>query len=153
MKTKQILTACLISVSASINAAISHLVVEQKSGEKYVFLLNDKPVISFAGSDLVVNGNKETSYTISSIKNYHFEENLSNQEQMAQSIQIATNEDGQIEVSNMEEGTDVVLLSSTGAVLSKTKANTNGAAYISLPLQNGVYIISAGKKSFKIVKN
>ena len=69
MSIKRIIatSATLLLGLMSINAAATHLTVELKAGNKYSFLLADKPVITFSNGDLVVNGDAETSYSIDGV--------------------------------------------------------------------------------------
>ena len=46
------------------NATAQYMTVELKSGDKFSFLLEDNPVVTFKKGDLVVNGNAETSSVI-----------------------------------------------------------------------------------------
>ena len=67
------LCGCLVCV----NAKKQYMTIEQKSGEKFSFLLDENPEITYSDGNLVVNGNAITSYAISSVKNYHFTETAS----------------------------------------------------------------------------
>lgn len=155
MKLKQILTVCLVSSSVFLNAAVTHLTVELKSGDKFNFLLAEKPVITFKGGELVVNANAQTAYSIADILNYHFTEGEQSGVELQQPdlLQLVAVDEQHIGVRNAEPGATISLCSATGVVLVAENANAEGVATLQLPQQKGVYILTTGKKSIKIVKN
>lgn len=138
----------------SLNAAPTHLTVELTIGNKYNFLLADKPVITFDNGALVVNGDAETSYSIEGVKNFHFSEgDASKAESMsAGDIRIISLDNSTIQVQNLEKSTLVTLVNVAGSVLSSVAADVEGSATVSLPQTKGVYILTAAGKSFKIIK-
>lgn len=164
LKSKKILTMSIkriIATSAtlllglmSINAAATHLTVELKAGNKYSFLLADKPVITFSNGDLVVNGDAETSYSIDGVKNFHFTEgDASGVESLSVGdIRIVSLDNATIQVQNLEKSSVVTLVNVSGVVLSSVKADAEGYATVSLPQAKGVYVLSVGAKSFKIIR-
>lgn len=156
MNIKRIIatSATLLLGLMSLNAAATHLTVELKVGNKYSFLLADKPVITFAGGDLVVNGDAETSYSIDGVKNFHFTEgDASGVESLsAGDIRIISLDDATIQVQNLDKSSVVTLVNVSGVVFSSVKADAEGSATVSLPQAKGVYILSVGTKSFKIIR-
>ena len=156
MSIKRIIatSATLLLGLMSINAAATHLTVELKAGNKYSFLLADKPVITFSNGDLVVNGDAETSYSIDGVKNFHFTEgDASGVESLSVGdIRIVSLDNATIQVQNLEKSSVVTLVNVSGVVLSSVKADAEGSAIVSLPQAKGVYILSVGSKSFKIIR-
>ena len=147
-------SATLLLGLMSLNAAATHLTVELKAGNKYSFLLADKPVITFAGGALVVNGDAETSYSIEGVKNFHFTEgDASGVETLSSGdIRILSLDDATIQVQNLEQKSLVTLVNVSGVVFSSVSADAEGSATVSLPQAKGVYILTAGGKSFKVIK-
>ena len=71
---KKTLILLLLSLGAIyVNANVKYMTIEQKNGERLSFLLADNPEITYnEEKQLVVNGNAETSFVLSDVKNYHF---------------------------------------------------------------------------------
>jgi hypothetical protein len=55
-------------------------------------------------------------------------------------------------VQNAQPNLTVSLVSISGSVLSQTKADADGKATISMPNTAGVYVLSTGNQSFKIIR-
>ncbi|MBQ0029172.1 MAG: hypothetical protein KBT32_01895 [Bacteroidales bacterium] len=152
MKLKQILTASLLCFSAGLYAASTHLTVELLAGEKYEFLLADKPVVTFAGMELVVNGSETTSYTIAGVKNFHFSEHPTDADQHLNAIQIVALDGDQLEIRNVNAGLTVALYAANGVLWAESKAGEDGAVRFTLPQQNGIYVLKSGNTSIKVIK-
>lgn len=135
------------------SAAVQYMTVEQKSGAKYSFLLSEKPVVTYTDGNLVVNGEASTSYAISGVKNYHFtESDLTGVETTdAEMLRIITDETTVL-VENAPVGASVTLLNAVGSNLAATTADQGGTASIALPSTKGVYILTVGRHSFKIIR-
>ncbi len=144
------LIALLLGIMA-LNAAVTHLTVELKAGNKYNFLLADKPVITFSNGELVVNGNAETSYSIDGVKNFHFTEgeNTAAETISAGDIRIVSIDNATIQVQNLEASSLVTLVNIYGQVLTSVNADSEGVATVKLPETKGVYVLTAAKKSLK----
>lgn len=138
----------------SASATVQYMTVEQQSGEMYSFLLKDNPEITYENGNLVVNGSASTSYAISGVKNYHFtESDLTKVENLSvETLRIVSLDDATIEVQNASANAKVVLINANGAMQSINTANADGTATVNLPNQKGVYVLSVGNKSFKIIR-
>ena len=140
--------------SMCANAAAQYMTVEQKNGEKFSFLLDDKPVITYSNGDLVVNGSTATSYAISGVKNYHFTENdqsgVVNLD--ADVLRIVSVDENTVRVENASAGLQVVLYDAKGVQVLDAVADQAGVATVGLHDKKGVYVLSVGKKSFKLIR-
>ena len=147
-------SAALLLGMMQVNAEANYLTVELKAGNKYSFLLEEKPVVTFSSGNLVVNGNSETSYAIEGVKNFHFTEGEVTSAQALSSgeIRIISLDNATIKVENIEKGSIVTLVNVSGMVISSTKADSNGTTTIGLPQAKGVFILSVAGKSIKIIK-
>lgn len=156
MNIKSIISAsaALIMSVMTLNAEPTHLTVELQSGSKYDFLLADKPVITFSSGDLVVNGDASTSYSIEGVKNFHFSNGeATNVESLsAGDISIISLDNATIQVKSLESSALVTLVNIYGSVMAAETANSEGVATIKLPETKGVYILTAAKKSFKVIR-
>ena len=155
--TKKALTLLLLSCGALYaNAEVKYMTVEQKTGEKYGFLLEDNPIITYSDGNLVVNGNAETSYAISSVKDYHFtekDETATCLERIdANELRILNIDKRTIRVENAPASAPIQIVGANGIVWMATTTDKAGTATIQLPLQKGVYILSVGKQSLKLIR-
>lgn len=154
--------AALLIGAMHLHAAVSHLTVELKSGSKYSFLLANKPVVTFKTGDLVINNNSETSYAIEGVKNFHFtesdettpvdESSSKNESSFQGDIRIISLDDATIQIDHLAPLSDVKLVTVMGRLISSQSANSDGSAVVSLPQTQGIYILSLGTKSFKIIR-
>lgn len=140
--------------SALLYADATYVTVELKSSEKYSFKLNEKPVITFENGDLVVNGDALTSYAISGVKNFHFNESDETGTEVLDenTIGICRVDENTIMVQRAAQSAVVSLISAKGVVLSSQTSDVAGNAIVSLPSAKGVYILNVGNKSFKVIR-
>ena len=158
---KRTITALsLVCLALGIHAESKYLTVEMKEGAKVSFLLADNPVITYQSGSLVVNKDAKTTYAFESVKNYHFTENNEGssggttkvEANSSRPLQIAWIDNETVEVQNAQPNLTVSLVSINGSVLSQTKADADGKATISMPNTAGVYVLSTGNQSFKIIR-
>lgn len=136
------------------NAAVQYMTVEQKSGEKFSFLLKDKPVVTYKDGALVVNGSATTSYAIDGLRNYHFTEGNETEvkEEVANVLRVVNRDDNSLSLENAPAGVKVTLVSVNGIVVATSKVDLDGTATILLPSEKGVYVLTIGNQSFKIIR-
>lgn len=153
MYFKKLLSAGLLFVSMAIQASDMQLVVELNSNAKYKFLLANQPVVTFDKGNLVVNGEEATSYEITGVKNCHFESEITEAKSVAvNELQIIYVDENTIRVQNAISNAPVSILSVSGVVFSNQNADDSGETVLNLPTQKGVYVITVGDKSFKVVR-
>ena len=145
---------CLFVAALSANAAVGYMTIEKKSGEKFSFMLMEKPVVTFVSGNLVVNGNAQTSYAIAEVRNYHFTENdLTGVANLSSEVfRIATYEDGSLQVQNAAAFSDVSIVNMNGVVVSSARTDATGSASINLSNLKGIYILSVGNQSVKLIR-
>ena len=153
MRKRLMTSTVLLCGALCASAAVQYMTVEKKSGEKYSFLLKDNPVVTYKGGELVVNGSASTSYAIAGVKNYHFTEtDLTGVETAGSDMLRITIDENTVLVENASAGAKVGLLSAGGATVAATTANESGSATLSLPSSKGVYVLTVGKQSFKLIR-
>lgn len=147
-------TLSFVTMTLASFAVSNYMTVEMNSGAKISFLLADNPVITYQDDNLVINKDAKTTYSIEDIKNYHFTENDDTKVKMtnANSLVIVWVDDNTIEVQNATPGSEVSLTAVNGMVVSKNKVDLDGKATVKVSNNAGVYIISADKQSFKIIR-
>lgn len=154
MQIKHFLSACLLGLGMTAQAAATHMIVELKSGSKFSFLLKENPVITFSDEEFIVNENESTSYAIDEVKLYYFSEGneTATTLEKAQNLLMVSVGENTVEISNAAAKAHIQLTKANGQILSTTIADEAGAATLQLPKEKGIVILSAGKQSFKIIR-
>jgi hypothetical protein len=144
----------LIGLTLGTYAEVKYMTIEMKNGSKISFLLNDNPVITYQSESLVVNNDAKNTYSFEDVKNYHFTEmDESGVDNLpANDLRIVWVDDETIGVQNALPNSTIAITAINGVVISQTKADADGKATIKMPQKAGVYVISAGKQSFKIIR-
>lgn len=152
------LCGCLVCA----NAKKQYMTIEQKNGEKYSFLLDENPEITYSDGNLIVNENGKnssnaisnitTSFAISSVKNYHFTETVSVDTRSSNELRIVKLSESTIEVQNANSSTKVMLVNINGAIMFESTTNAEGSVTITLPEHKGVYLLSVGSRSLKVIR-
>lgn len=153
MHSKIITTLFSLASAVSI-CACNYMIVEQKNGEKISFLLADKPVLTYHGRNLVINSNSSTTYAIDDIKNYHFGDDVVSLDGtlFSNSLKIINIDRETIEIQNTLPYSDVRLFSSNGVQVLSSKTSKDGHTIVKLPIQQGIYMLTIGSQSFKIIR-
>lgn len=156
---RKTLVLLLLSFGALyVNANVKYMTIEQKNGEKLSFLLAKNPEITFTeDKHLVVNGDTETSFILSDVKNYHFTENdESSTSKLGNTtlngLRIISLDKQTIRIENAPASAQIKIVGVNGISWTDTTADNAGTATINLPQQKGVYVLSVGNQSIKIVR-
>ena len=154
MKKHFLFALSSICLALGIHAESNYMTVELNNGSMISFLLADNPVITYQSESLVINKDEKTSYNFEDVKNYHFtKDNKTKAEDvLSKSLRFIQVDEETIEVQNAQPNTYVILTAINGTTLSKAKVDENGKAIVKLPNQTGVFILSAGIQSFKILR-
>ena len=144
----------LIGLTLGTYAEVKYMTIEMKNGSSISFLLNDNPVITYQSGNLEINKDSKTTYAFDMIKDFHFTETDESGTRMfsADVLRFIWIDNETIEVQNTQPGTVVFLTAINGVVVSKSKADADGKSTVRMPNKTGVYVISAGKQSFKIIR-
>lgn len=153
MRKKLLSLGIFVFGALCANAEMQYMVIEQKTGEKFNFLLDENPIVTYEDGNLVVNGNASTTYAIGDVKNYHFTETSETgvDKQLAESIQIENIDESTILIKSTDSDKPVTLYAVNGAITYTTTTNAEGKATVSLPKQ-GVYVLTIGKQSIKLIR-
>lgn len=149
-----ITTLSLAALTFGAYAEANYMTVEKIDGSKISFLLSSNPVVTYENDNFIVNKDSKTTYSFEDIKNYHFtEDDQSGVETIsANTLKIIWVDDATIEVQNAQIGSVVALTAVSGAVVAKTTADSEGKATVKMPNNAGVYVLSVGSQSFKIIR-
>ncbi|MBO4804497.1 MAG: hypothetical protein J5554_00485 [Paludibacteraceae bacterium] len=154
MLKKCLMILALLYGALSATAAVQYMTIELKSGGKFSFLLADNPIVTYANGDLSVNGSPSTSYAISGVKNYHFtEKNETGLSSVSsETLSIVSLDDNTLGIQNAPASAKAILLTATGVVASTAVVDASGAATLVLPQQKGLYVLSVGELSIKLIR-
>lgn len=130
------------------------LIVHMQGGSKISYVLEDTPVVSFAGENLHVEAAQVSNdHKLADVEKFTFEKSTSLSAVLANECRIIV-KNGIVTLEGLTPSIEVRLSDMQGRMMASTKAGTDGIA--SLPLDNistGVYIVSTTDgKSFKIFK-
>lgn len=154
MVKKLLASLAMACMAIGANAESNYMTVEKINGSKISFLLADNPVITYKDGNLVINKDEKTTYSFDDIKNYHFtEKNETGVESVSSvALRIVWIDDATIEVQNAQPGSVVALTAINGTVVATSKSDAEGKATVKMPNNAGVYVLSAGNQSFKIIR-
>lgn len=148
-----LLTAMLFLPSLLMAGAVQYLVLTRNNTEVAKFSLNDTPVITFSGDDLVVtcNGEEKLKTSMEGLKNSF--------ESVETGIQDIESEEpakprfifGEAILEGLKSGDPITVYTLDGKVVSHTTANANGSATINISnLGKGIFILRTPSQSIKI---
>lgn len=175
MKAKRkllfILAAGLLSGASSVASASSLknpmqadadkqpcLVVKMQAGGESVFFLAGSPkLMYFADSLAVVYDKQQLNFSLKDLKDYHFEERdvtgigkVADQNKQQGEANFAQ---GLALFTQYPVGTKITVFTSNGRQVAKVITDKEGRAQLDLREQPaGVYVITAGQRSFKWLK-
>lgn len=133
------------------------IIVKTKDGGEYKFVLESKSCMSFEGANLTLDqGGVIHTFELTNIKNVTY----GDVQNVTEGIEPAvvntlciSYQDGCVVVSNLKPEEKVTLYSVKGATESMAKADGQGVAKLNITnIAKGIYIISTGNSSHKILK-
>lgn len=141
----------LSSWAEDINAMMLHLA----SGKQVICLLDEKPIVTFSGDELVLTTHmSEVSYQSADVLKFTYlcvDPVSVNEVGVQQSMFSFVG--NSLAVSGAEPDSQIAVYSVDGALVASTKTNKKGAASIVLPEQSGkVYVVKTSVANFKITR-
>lgn len=156
MKRKLLfLVALLLAIVIPRQARASDdvFIVIKTGAEIVAVALADNPVITYANDQLVITtAEKQVEFPVADIMGYSF---LESEPTAIKNIKVdREHKQGMVAFDHLKEGITVMLYNAKGEQVRTTKAQADGTAVIDMHgLAKGVYVIRAGKLSFKIMNN
>lgn len=130
-----------------------NLLIKTKDGNTVAYSLTTRPVVTFAGSDLVLTSTDvEVKYPIANVEEITFVDASAINEIKGDKVAFAIN--GQvINAKGLANGELVQVYNIDGKAIAQASANAEGTVTVDIStLGKGVYVIKAGKMSYKILK-
>ncbi len=131
------------------------LLVLTKDNVKHLFMLDEKPEITFSGSELTVKSEKTTAaFSLSDVLRFTYQKEDEAGINELQADEVALDYvNGTLIISNLKAGESVGVFALDGKQVQKLTARRAGTFRISLSaIPSGVYIVKAGVTSYKITK-
>lgn len=153
---KRLYLLLLAAVAATPLFSQNTLTIHQKDGQQFSFWFEDKPVVSFTDTDLIVKSTKtELTYALSSVSKFTFDDI----EDAVISIKgdaakaVITLDSYTVSITGAKADITVRLISSDGKQLYSFKTSQDGSLTFSIAeLPQGTYIISSESLTCKILK-
>ena len=134
----------------------NYLAIQQKDGQEFSFGFEDKPVITYTDTDLVLKtANTDVQYPLASLSKFTFTDLATSADAVRDDIQNPTfdMDDYEISITGSKAGINVSVISSDGKTIGTYKTGQDGGVKISIAdLPQGLYIINSGKLTFKVLK-
>lgn len=148
---KIMMVAVAAAFSLTASAENEGIILNQQDGTTVGFAFEQEPKLSFTATDVVIKaGETEVSYAMEGLKITFGETPTSVETIESADVKFRLGEDG-IEAAGLQPGEAVTVYAIGGAVVQTAQVAGDGKVAISLP-ENGVYVVKAGKVSFKITK-
>lgn len=148
-----LLTALLLPLCAM--ATESTLVVELTSGETANYLLQEKPVLTFNGTQLTITTEAvQTSYERALVKKYYFIGDFTGVKEAAKNAVVYKQTDADhLEISGLSQSDRITVCDMAGRQCGSISHSGNTAIVSLSGQQRGVYLIRVGKsQTIKFVK-
>ena len=153
---KRLYLFLLAAVAAAPLFSQNTLTIHQKDGQQFSFGFEDKPVVSFTDTDLIVKSTKtELTYALSSVSKFTFDDI----EDAVISIKpdakkaCITLDEYTVSITGAKADIPVYLIVSDGKLLQTYKTDQDGTVTFSIAeLPQGAYIINSESLFCKILK-
>lgn len=144
----------MLPIVSRADAEPNALIIERSDGWTYTYLLKKRPLITFEGNTMLING--ELLCDVADISSYRFEYVREDGvaavgDREIQIVRIALN---QYKLSGLEPGETVRIFSLTGRIMTIQNATSDGEINVNLcDFAHGMYIIQlSDSKTIKIIK-
>lgn len=132
------------------------LTIHQKDGQQFSFGFDDKPVISYTETDMVLKTTKtEVQYPLASLAKFTFsdvEDAVIPVKQEGNAVQLEL-DNYTVSITGAKAGITVTVIGSDGKTLGTYKTDSNGSVTFSIAdLPQGLYVINSKDLTCKILK-
>lgn len=132
------------------------LTIQQKDGQEFSFGFEDKPVITYTDTDLVLETTKtDVQYPLASLSKFTFTDLATEVNDIRVDIQNPTIviDDYEISITGAKAGINVSLIATDGKTIGTYKTDQDGSVSFSIAdLSLGIYIIKSENLTFKVLK-
>lgn len=150
--------ALLLMVAPQVMKAaneVETLIVLMKNGTETAFFLQDKPKVTFEGTNLKVSATSgDVTFALADVQRFTYEMRSSTgiSEQVAESTAV-TFDDGILVVSQLKANSSVSVYALDGKLIRHLKPQRTGTYRLNLSeLPTGLYLVKADNITYKITK-
>lgn len=149
---KIMLVAVLSAFSLTVSAENEGVILTQSDGSTIGFAFEQEPKMTFTATDVVIKaGETEVSYALEGLKITFGDTSTT----AVQSVEKADVKFGfgktGLKATGLKAGEVVSVYGLNGACVATAKVSADGQVSVNLP-QKGVYVVKAGKVSYKFSK-
>ena len=131
------------------------LIVKTKDGAQTTFVLQDKPRVTFEGTDLKVVSEKETvAFALADVLRFEYvkKDALGIDEDVVDPTGVSY-QGGVLVISQLRQGASVAVYTLDGKLLRQLTASHSGTYRLNLSeLPTGLYLVKADNVTYKITK-
>ncbi len=131
------------------------LIVKTKDGAQTTFVLQDKPRVTFEGTDLKVVSDKETvAFALADVLRFEYvkKDALGIDEDVVDPTGVSY-QGGVLVISQLRQGASVAVYTLDGKLLRQLTASHSGTYRLNLSeLPTGLYLVKADNVTYKITK-
>lgn len=131
------------------------LIVKTKDGAQTAFVLQDKPRVTFEGTDLKVVSDKETvAFALADVLRFEYvkKDALGIDEDVVDPTGVSY-QGGVLVISQLRQGASVAVYTLDGKLLRQLTASHSGTYRLNLSeLPTGLYLVKADNVTYKITK-
>ena len=131
------------------------LIVKTKDGAQTTFVLQDKPRVTFEGTDLKVVSDKETvAFALADVLRFEYvkKDALGIDEDVVDPTGVSY-QGGVLVISQLRQGASVAVYALDGKLLRQLTASHSGTYRLNLSeLPTGLYLVKADNVTYKITK-
>jgi hypothetical protein len=130
------------------------LVVLTRDNAQHMFVLTDKPEVTFEGTDLVVTCvNSTTTFALPDVIRFTYLNATDAVEELTADEAHVNFKDGMIVIDQLKAGATVAVYSVDGRLVRQLTARESGSYSVNLSeLPTGVYVVKADRVTYKIAK-
>ena len=132
------------------------LTIHQKDGQQFSFGFDEKPVISFTDTELVLKTTgTELQYALASLAKFTFADAATGVDAVKEDLNgpIFTLQNYAVSITGSKSGINVKVISNDGKPVASYKTDEDGNVSFSISeLPSGIYIINSENLTFKVLK-
>lgn len=150
---KILLAALLLPMSAM--AANTTLVVELTNGQTANYLLQEKPVLTMEGTQLIIKTEAvQTGYERDLVKRFYFTGESTGVKELSKNALVYRQTDADhLEISGMSLDDRIIVYNTAGVQMGSVSRNSDKAVISLRGLQRGIYLVKIGNsQTIKFVR-
>ena len=140
-----LLVALLLPMT--VMAANTALVVELTNGQTANYLLQDKPTLTMAGTQLkIATATVQASYERAEVKKFYFTDGATGVKEMLKNALVYKQTDADhLEISGLSQNDRIAIYNTSGVQVGSVSRDSDKAVISLSGLEKGIYLVRIGK--------